>query len=92
MKATNEDFISKVERRRLPQPTEEDMKSPLFRGIWNAINGWTVHVPKTGQPYISANAQHAMHILNMVREEVKRSVPHQVEEGSDNAEECLPEW
>ncbi|SRR6266576_359004 len=55
----------------MPNPTEEDLNSPTFEAIWNAIKSWDVNVPEHYFGYCGANGSHVMLILNAIKEVAK---------------------
>lgn len=49
-----------------PEPTEEDLKSPLFNAIWNAIKGWDIRRTANAL-YANATGTDVMRIMAAVR-------------------------
>lgn len=52
--------------RNMPNPTEEDLESPLFEAIWQCIKSWDVNVPAHYAGYCGANGSHVKMILNAI--------------------------
>lgn len=48
----------------MPNPTEDDLNSPVFEAIWQVIKHWDVNVPQYYSGYCGANGSHVMLILN----------------------------
>jgi len=48
----------------MPDPTEEQLASPGFEAIWNAIKSWDINVPEYYDGYCGANGSHVVMILN----------------------------
>lgn len=48
----------------MPNPTEEQLASPEFEVIWQAIKSWDVNVPECYGGYCGANGSHVAIILN----------------------------
>lgn len=48
------------------QPTEEDLKSPLFNTIWETIKRWDISKNSNGM-YSSATGTHVMYIIQALR-------------------------
>jgi hypothetical protein len=54
----------------MPNPTEEQMKSPIFNAIWEVIKDWDVNVPEYYEGYCGANGSHVALILEKIKEPV----------------------
>lgn len=54
-------------RRAMPNPTEADLKDPLFEAVWQAIKAWDVNVPGYYEGYTGASGSHVMLILDEIR-------------------------
>jgi hypothetical protein len=52
----------------MPNPTDEDLKSPEFNAIWNVIRSWDVNVPESYSGYCGANGSHVKLILMALEE------------------------
>jgi hypothetical protein len=50
----------------MPNPTEQDLKSPLFEAIWQAIKNWDVNVPSSYGGYCGATGSHVKIILDSI--------------------------
>lgn len=50
----------------MPNPTQEDLDSPLFEAIWAVIKTWDVNVPAYYEGYCGANGSHVKLILNSI--------------------------
>jgi hypothetical protein len=48
----------------MPNPTDEQLASPEFEAIWQAIKSWDVNVPEHHSGYCGANGSHVALILN----------------------------
>lgn len=62
-----------------PDPTEEELRSPLFEVIWQAIKTWDINVPSAYSGYCGATGNHAVAIVhaierNLLNENLKRLV------------------
>ena len=53
----------------MPDPTEDDLKSPEFEAVWQAIKRWDINAPYHYDGYCGANGSHVMLILNALRPE-----------------------
>jgi hypothetical protein len=51
----------------MPNPTADDLLSPEFEAVWQAIKSWDVNVPKYYSGYCGATGSHVMLILNALR-------------------------
>jgi hypothetical protein len=51
----------------MPNPTEDDLKDPMFEAIWGVIKTWDVNVPIHYAGYCGANGSHVMLILEAIR-------------------------
>lgn len=47
-----------------PDPTEEQLRSPRFEAIWQAIKGWDIQRSPDHPGYAGATGNDVMHILN----------------------------
>ena len=54
----------------MPNPTEEDLKDPVFEAIWQTIKSWDINVPEFYDGYCGANGSHAKLILDAIRARV----------------------
>jgi len=54
-------------RREMPNPTEADLKDPLFEAIWSVTKKWDVNAPEFYSGYCGLNGSHVMVILNAIR-------------------------
>lgn len=52
----------------MPNPTAQDLQSPLFNAVYNTIKGWDVNVPTHYVGYCGATGSHAMLIVKAVRD------------------------
>jgi hypothetical protein len=52
----------------MPDPTEEQLASPEFEAVWQAIKSWDVRVPEFYDGYCGANGSHVVLILNALDE------------------------
>jgi predicted NUDIX family phosphoesterase/LysM repeat protein len=50
----------------MPNPTEQDLQSPLFEAIWQAIKNWDVNVPSSYGGYCGATGSHVKIILDSI--------------------------
>ncbi|BDD79805.1 hypothetical protein [Burkholderia phage FLC9] len=50
----------------MPNPTDDDLNSPLFEAIWQVIKKWDVNVPEFYAGYCGANGSHAKLILDSI--------------------------
>jgi len=48
----------------MPNPTEEQLRDPLFTAIWEVIKNWDVNVPEYYEGYCGANGSHVMLLFN----------------------------
>lgn len=53
--------------RDMPNPSKEDLDSPLFNAIWDVIKSWDVNVPAYYVGYCGANGSHAKLILEAIK-------------------------
>ncbi len=60
-------------RNKIPNPTKEDLESPLFLAIWDVIKTWDIKAPEYHDGYCGGNGSHVMLILNGIREELRES-------------------
>lgn len=51
----------------MPNPSDKDLKDPVFNAIWDVIKKWDVNVPSHYAGYCGANGSHVMLILDEVR-------------------------
>jgi hypothetical protein len=69
----------------IPNPTSEDLKSPLFLAIWDVIKTWDIKAPEYHDGYCGGNGSHVMLILNAVKEEIRESkIENILNENSNN--------
>lgn len=50
----------------MPNPTEEELKHPIFEAIWQTIKRWDVNVPDYYSGYCGANGSHVKLILDAI--------------------------
>lgn len=53
-----------VEERPMPNPTQEQIDSPEFEAVWQAIKTWDINVPESYNGYCGATGSHVAPILN----------------------------
>ncbi len=51
----------------MPNPTEEDLKDPVFNAVWEATKSWDLNAPEYYEGYCGMNGSHVMIILDAVR-------------------------
>ena len=52
--------------RHWPDPTPEQLKSPLFEAIWQTIKRWDINVPSAYAGYCGATGNHVRAILDAI--------------------------
>lgn len=58
----------------LPNPTEADLKSPVFNALWEVVKTWDVNVPEYYAGYCGANGSHVKLLLNALQPYLKQPV------------------
>ena len=53
----------------MPNPTPEEIESPLFNAIWDAIKSWDVNVPESYSGYCGLNGSHVKIIIDAIAAE-----------------------
>jgi len=48
-------------------PTEDDMRDPEFKAIWEEIKSWDINIPEEYNGYCGASGNHAMAIKNALK-------------------------
>lgn len=54
-------------RNTLPNPTPEQLESPVFNAIWSVVKTWDVNVPEYYAGYCGANGSHVCLILEAIQ-------------------------
>lgn len=62
-----------MNNRNIPNPTREDLDSPLFSAIWEVIKTWDIKAPEYYDGYCGGNGSHVMMILNSVKEQIRET-------------------
>ena len=56
-----------MDKKDMPNPTNEDLEDPKFNVIWDVIKSWDVEVPEYYSGYCGSNGSHVMLILEALR-------------------------
>ena len=85
--------------RHWPDPTREQVKSPLFEAIWQTIKRWDINVPSAYAGYCGATGNHVRTILDAIEpygekcraeyQERLDNLAHQVLEEREKAEKLV---
>lgn len=59
--------------RQMPNPTDTDLKDPLFGAVWEATKTWDVNAPEFYRGYCGMNGSHVMLILAAIRSQSPES-------------------
>lgn len=51
----------------MPNPTDADLRDPVFEAIWQATKTWDVNAPEFYRGYCGMNGSHVILILNAIR-------------------------
>jgi hypothetical protein len=70
--------ITGPKRLPMPDPTEADLRDPVFNIIWDVIKSWDVNVPAYYEGYSGASGSHVMLILNALRAFPPRPCIHDI--------------
>jgi hypothetical protein len=54
-------------KKKMPNPTPEEMASPQFEAIWNIIKTWDINVPEYYNGYAGGNGSHVKLILDELK-------------------------
>jgi len=54
-------------KKKMPNPTPEEMASPQFESIWNIIKTWDINVPEYYNGYAGGNGSHVKLILDELK-------------------------
>lgn len=56
-----------------PDPTDEDLESPLFEAVWEAIKMWDISRDPGRTGYSGATGSDVMYILEAIRKEIEKN-------------------
>lgn len=54
-------------KKKLPNPSPEDLEHPDFEAIWNIIKTWDINLPEYYRGYMSGNGSHVKLILDELK-------------------------
>lgn len=68
---TDDEFIEAFKgiskKRNMPNPTLEEVNSPLFNAIWNVIKNWDIGISHHYDGYTGASGSHVKIILDAIK-------------------------
>lgn len=62
-----QDITMELLYKKLPTPTPNDLKNPIFNDIYNVIKDWDIGVPESYAGHCSGTGSHAKAILDGIR-------------------------
>lgn len=72
--------MTESEKIEWPDPTPDELKSPVFEAIWQVIKTWDINVPGAYAGYMGAIGNHAAAILHGISPALKAAYERGVQE------------